>query len=108
LRLIFAGTVHRSQGMMLQRAVIDCRMKFLEHGQLYVARSGVKNAGDLCILLPESSRHQTGSSGQRDMQGCARPTAAPTSNSPIYPATCTTRCVRVSGQYGTVTDHSHP
>jgi hypothetical protein len=28
LRLIFAGTVHRSQGMTLQRAVIDCRMKF--------------------------------------------------------------------------------
>jgi hypothetical protein len=28
LRLILAGTVHRFQGMMLQRAVIDCDMKF--------------------------------------------------------------------------------
>jgi hypothetical protein len=28
LPLISAGTVHRSQGMMLQRAVIDRRMKF--------------------------------------------------------------------------------
>jgi ATP-dependent exoDNAse (exonuclease V) alpha subunit len=52
LRLSFAGTVHRSQGMTLQRAVIDCRMMFLEHGQLYVTLSGVKNPGDLCVLLP--------------------------------------------------------
>jgi hypothetical protein len=28
LLLIFAGTVHRSQEIMLQRAVIDCCMKF--------------------------------------------------------------------------------
>jgi hypothetical protein len=28
LQLIFAGTVHRSQGMTLQRAVIDCRVEF--------------------------------------------------------------------------------
>jgi ATP-dependent exoDNAse (exonuclease V) alpha subunit len=28
LRPIFAGTVYKSQGMTLQRAVIDCRMKF--------------------------------------------------------------------------------
>jgi hypothetical protein len=28
LRLIFAGTVHRSQGTTLQRADIDCRIKF--------------------------------------------------------------------------------
>jgi hypothetical protein len=51
LRLIFAGTVHRSQGMTLQRVVIDCHMKFWEHVQLYVALSGVKSPGDLCILL---------------------------------------------------------
>jgi ATP-dependent exoDNAse (exonuclease V) alpha subunit len=53
LRLIFAGTVHRSQGMTLQRAVIDYRTKFWEHGQLYVALSQVKSPVDLCILLPD-------------------------------------------------------
>jgi hypothetical protein len=52
LRLLFAGLVHRSQGMTLQRAVIDCRTKFWEHGQLSVALSRVKNPADLCILLP--------------------------------------------------------
>jgi hypothetical protein len=28
LLLIFAGAVHRSQGMTLRRAVLDCRLKF--------------------------------------------------------------------------------
>jgi ATP-dependent exoDNAse (exonuclease V) alpha subunit len=51
-RLIFAGTAHRSQGMTLQRAILDCCMKFWEHGQLYMALSGVKSSGSLCILLP--------------------------------------------------------
>jgi ATP-dependent exoDNAse (exonuclease V) alpha subunit len=32
LRPIFIGTVHKSQGMTLQRAIIDCHMKFEEHG----------------------------------------------------------------------------
>jgi hypothetical protein len=53
LRLIFAGTVHRPQGMTLQRAVIDCCTKFWEHEQLYIALSGVESPGDLCILLPD-------------------------------------------------------
>jgi ATP-dependent exoDNAse (exonuclease V) alpha subunit len=52
LRLLFAGTVHRSQGMTLQRAVIDCRTKFWEHRQLHVALSRVKSRADLCIFLP--------------------------------------------------------
>jgi hypothetical protein len=52
LRLLFAGTVDRSQGMTLERAVIDCRTKFWEHGQLYVALSRVKDPHHLCILLP--------------------------------------------------------
>jgi hypothetical protein len=55
LRLIFAGTVHKSQGMTLQRSVIDCRTKFWEHGQLYVALSRVKSPADLCILLPDDT-----------------------------------------------------
>jgi hypothetical protein len=52
LRLLFAGTVHRSQGMTLQRAVIDCRTQFWKHDQPYVALSRVKSPADLCILLP--------------------------------------------------------
>jgi hypothetical protein len=52
LKLLFAGTVYRSQGMTLQRAVIDCRTKFWEHGQFYVILSRVKNPADLYILLP--------------------------------------------------------
>jgi hypothetical protein len=54
LRLIFAGTVHRSQGVTLQRAVIDCRMKFWERGQLDVILSGIKSPGDLCIWFPDN------------------------------------------------------
>jgi hypothetical protein len=53
LRLILAWTVHKPQGITLQRAVIDCRMKFWEHGQLYVALSGVNCPSDLCILLSD-------------------------------------------------------
>jgi hypothetical protein len=52
LRLIFAGTANRSQGMPLQRAVIDCRTKLWEHEQLSVALSRVKTPTDLCILRP--------------------------------------------------------
>jgi hypothetical protein len=55
LRLIFAGTVHKSQGMTLRRAVIDYRTKFSEHTQLYVAFSRVKSPVDLCILLPDDT-----------------------------------------------------
>jgi hypothetical protein len=38
--------------MALERAVINCRTKFWEYGQLYIALSRVKNRTDLCILLP--------------------------------------------------------
>jgi hypothetical protein len=53
LWLIIGGTVYRSQGTTLQRAVIDYRMKCREHRQLHVALSGVKSPGDLCILFPD-------------------------------------------------------
>jgi hypothetical protein len=49
LRLIFAGTVHRFQGMTLHRAVIDSCMKFWEHGQPHMDLSWVKSPCDLCI-----------------------------------------------------------
>jgi hypothetical protein len=56
VRLVFAGTVHRSQGMTLSRAVVDYRSQFWEHGQLYVALSRVRQPEDLCLLLPADLR----------------------------------------------------
>jgi ATP-dependent exoDNAse (exonuclease V) alpha subunit len=53
--LIYAGTVHRSQGMTLDRAVVDLRRDFWEHGQLYVALSRITDPRNLCILLPPST-----------------------------------------------------
>jgi hypothetical protein len=52
VRLVFAGTIHRSQGMTLSRAVVDFRPHDWGHGQLYVALSRVRNLYDLCVLLP--------------------------------------------------------
>jgi hypothetical protein len=40
---------------MLQRALIDCRTRFLEHGQLHVTPSRAKNPGDLCIFPPNDT-----------------------------------------------------
>jgi hypothetical protein len=55
LWFIYAGTVHRSQGMILHRTVIDLRTQFWEHGQLYIALSRVRDPENLCVLLLESS-----------------------------------------------------
>ena len=53
LKPIFAGTIHKSQGLTLNKVVVDMRSKFWEHGQLYVALSRIRNPCNLCILLPE-------------------------------------------------------
>ena len=53
LKPIFAGTVHKSQGMTLTKGVIDLRSQLWEHGQLYVAFSRFKDPQNICILLPE-------------------------------------------------------
>jgi hypothetical protein len=59
VRPVFVGTVHSSQGMTLDRAVIDCRCKYWEHGQLYVALPRVKSPAHICILLPEDMQDFT-------------------------------------------------
>jgi hypothetical protein len=61
LKLIYAGKVHRSQGMTLNKAFIDLRSQFGEHGQLYLALSRVRHWENLYILLPESSEETSSS-----------------------------------------------
>jgi hypothetical protein len=51
--LVFTGTVHRSHGTILSRAVVDCRAQYWEYGQFSVARSRVKNPHHLRVFLPE-------------------------------------------------------
>jgi hypothetical protein len=58
LRLISAGAVHRSQGMTLNRAVVDLRVPFWQHGQFYVALSRVTDPRNLCILLPDEQEQE--------------------------------------------------
>jgi hypothetical protein len=54
LKLLYAEIVHRSQGMRLNRAVIDFRRYFWEHIQISVGLSRVRYPANLDILLPES------------------------------------------------------
>lgn len=56
LRPIYAGTIHKSQGLTLNKVIVDMRSLFWEHGQLYVALSRIKNPQNLCILLPDQER----------------------------------------------------
>mgnify|MGYP002475721094 CR=1 FL=1 len=51
-----AGTIHKSQGLTLNKVIVDMRSLFWEHGQLYVALSRIKNPQNLCILLPDQER----------------------------------------------------
>jgi hypothetical protein len=63
LRLIYAGRVHRSQGIALNRDIVDLRAPFWQHGQVYVALLRVTNPRNLCILLPDDQEQKL-----RDMQ----------------------------------------
>ncbi len=54
LRPLYSGTIHKSQGMTLDRVVVDLRSDFWEHGQLYVALSRVRDPSKICILLPQN------------------------------------------------------
>jgi hypothetical protein len=49
---VFAGTVPRSQGMTLSKAIIDCRTSFWEHGQRCATLSRVRSPENICVLLP--------------------------------------------------------
>uniref|UniRef100_A0A6C0J8I3 AAA+ ATPase domain-containing protein n=1 Tax=viral metagenome TaxID=1070528 RepID=A0A6C0J8I3_9ZZZZ len=49
LKLAYALSIHKSQGMTLENAVIDLKDCFI-HGQLYVALSRIKNLDGLYII----------------------------------------------------------
>ncbi|CAG8811436.1 11804_t:CDS:2, partial [Racocetra persica] len=55
LRLAYSTTFNSSQGLTLDRIIIDLRTHVFAHGQLYTAISRVKNKDDCLILLPESN-----------------------------------------------------
>jgi len=52
MRLAYATTIHKSQGMTLSRCVIDCRAHASHHGCVYTAFSRVRLPADLGIILP--------------------------------------------------------
>jgi hypothetical protein len=58
IRLIYVGTVHRSQGTTLDRAVVDLRKDLWERGQLYVALSRIRDPHNLCIMLPPAPERE--------------------------------------------------
>jgi hypothetical protein len=56
VRLIFAGTVHRSRGMTLSVVVLDVRVDFWEHGQSYVGLSRARDPRGICILMRQDRK----------------------------------------------------
>lgn len=52
VKLGYAMTVHKSQGMTVERALIDRGNGFFSHGQAYVALSRVKTIEGLALTQP--------------------------------------------------------
>lgn len=55
LKLAWAITIHKSQGLTFERAVIDAEASFA-HGQVYVALSRCKTLGGMVLSTPISNR----------------------------------------------------
>ncbi|CAG8839280.1 2042_t:CDS:1, partial [Gigaspora margarita] len=55
LWLAYSTTFNSSQGLTLDRAVIDLRTNIFAHGQLYTAISRIKYKKDALVLLPENN-----------------------------------------------------
>ena len=60
LRLAWALTIHKSQGMTLEQAIIDLQRQFAE-GQAYVALSRVKTLGGLSLRSLDLNKIKTSS-----------------------------------------------
>lgn len=55
LRLAYALTIHRCQGMTLDSVVIDLGSSIFEYGQAYTALSRVRNSDSLSLIAVEAS-----------------------------------------------------
>jgi ATP-dependent exoDNAse (exonuclease V) alpha subunit len=56
VRLAWATTIHKAQGLTLDRAHIDIGQGFFSHGQAYVALSRCRDAGGLTLSRPIDDR----------------------------------------------------
>jgi ATP-dependent exoDNAse (exonuclease V) alpha subunit len=55
LRVAYAMTVHKCQGMTLTHMTLDVRRQPFSHGILYIACGRVKNADSLQVLVADTS-----------------------------------------------------
>ncbi|MBO8142367.1 MAG: AAA family ATPase [Firmicutes bacterium] len=57
VRLAWAVTIHKSQGLTFERAVVDLTRPTFAHGQLYVALSRLRSLEGLMLTRPVELRH---------------------------------------------------
>lgn len=57
VKLAWAITIHKSQGLTFERAVVDLTRSPFAHGQLYVALSRLKSMEGLVLTSPVEKRH---------------------------------------------------